>query len=474
MKKMKILKFGGTSLQNSERIQQVVNIIAQQAEDSAHLAVVVSAFSGVTDALISAAQQAAQGDPAYQQIEQNIEQRHLQLAGELISVQNQSRVLTHIVRVLNDLHDVLHGVFLVRELSLRVLDFVMSFGERLSAFLVAEVLQENGLRARFLDARQVVKTNDRFGQAQVLWEQTKQNIQQYFREKPGELQVITGFIASTRKNETTTLGRSGSDFTASIFGAALGAHEIQIWTDVNGVMTADPRKVPQAFTIPQLTYEEAMELSHFGAQVVHPRTMQPALDQGIPIRIKNTLNPQHPGTLIGARSNHWPCQIKGLSSLDAIALVSVVGSGMIGVTGIAARIFSALAKEQINIILISQASSEHSICFGVLPELATRAQKALEEELKLELMEKTVNKIVVENELSVVAVVGEKMRRTRGIAGKVFSALGENDINIVAIAQGSSELNISLVIDRQNLSRALQAIHARFFDEKLEVWHEKA
>ena len=468
---MKILKFGGTSLQNAERVNQIANIIWQQVQNGEKLAVVVSAFGGVTDLLISAAQNAANGDESYQKIEQTIEDLHLNMVQQLLPVHNQSQALARIVSHLNDLHDILHGVFLVRELSLRVLDFVMSFGERLSAFIVARLLKEKGLNAAYLDARQVVKTNDNFGQATVLWDETVERIQQVF-DHNDTLWIITGFIASTKQNETTTLGRSGSDFTASIFGAALQVEEIQIWTDVNGVMTADPRKVPQAFTIPQITYEEAMELSHFGAQVIHPRTMQPALDKKIPIRIKNTLNPQHPGTVISNQANDWPWSIRGLTSLDSIALVSVIGSGMIGVTGIAGRVFSALAREKINIILISQASFEHSICFAVMPEFAPQAKKALEQELKLELMEKTVNKVIIEDHLSIIAVVGEKMRHTRGIAGKVFSALGRKNINIVAIAQGSSELNISLVIARNDLTGALNAIHSEFFNEVVETKRE--
>ncbi len=458
---MKILKFGGSSLQTAQRIRQVADILKKLAP-SAKLAMVVSAFGGVTDQLIEAAHQAAVGNPGYQEIEKDLENRHLQLIGELLTVQSQSRASAFVINLLNDLHDVLHGVFLVRELSARVLDFVMSFGERLSAFIVAQVLQDAGLDADYLDARQLIKSNDRFGQAQVLWPETEKLIKQYFKNNK-KLPVITGFIASTLKNETTTLGRSGSDFTASIFGAILGVEEIQIWTDVDGVMTADPRKVPEAFTIPQISYEEVMELSHFGAQVIHPRTMQPALDKKIPLRIKNTLNPDHPGTLICLQGNHWPYAIKGLSSLDDIALVSVIGSGMVGVTGIAGRIFTALAKEKINIILISQASSEHSICFGIPPVDALKAKEVLEQELKLELLEKTVNRVLVEEDLSVIAIVGEKMRRTKGIAGRVFSALGDADVNIVAIAQGSSELNISLVIEKKQLKKALNAIHQKFF-----------
>ncbi len=459
---MIILKFGGTSLENAGRISRIIDIIKERQAKYGRTAVVVSALGGVTDDLIRSAQLAAKGDRSYSKIEEQLEQRHLQTVRGLIPSKAQSSVLSHIISELNDLHDVLHGVYLVRELSARVLDFVMSFGERLSAYILSEALNERGIAAEYLDARQVVKTNDRFGSALVQYESTFKLIRQYF-ESRSDLQIVTGFIGSTMNNETTTLGRGGSDFTASIFGAALQVKEIQIWTDVNGVLTADPQKVPEAFTIPQLTYEEAMELSHFGAKVVHPSTMQPALDKKIPIRIKNTLNPSAAGTLIGHTANDSPLIIKGLSSVDDVALINVIGSGMVGVAGIAGRIFGALARKGINVILISQASSEHSVCFAVLPHYAQKAKKAIEAELRLELYERRVNRVAVEKDLAVIAAVGENMRRTKGIAGKVFQALGKNGVNIVAIAQGSSELNISMVISKKELSKALKAIHSEFF-----------
>ncbi len=461
---MKILKFGGSSLADTDRLARVVEIIKAQQENE-KTAVVVSAFGKVTDQLIAAARQASEGNGHYVTIEQELEQRHLQIIRKLISSKHQSGIITDMFATLNDLHDVLHGVYLVREISPRVLDFVMSFGERLSAFILSRVLNEQHIKSEFLDARKVIKSNERFGSALVQMETTTRLIRKYF-EQHKDLQVITGFIASTPQNETTTLGRSGSDFTASIFGAALKAREIQIWTDVDGFLTADPRKVPQAFTISSLSYDEAMELSHFGAHVVHPSTMQPALDNKIPIRVKNTLNPAAPGTLIHQKSNGSGWLIKGLSSIDEVALISVIGSGMLGETGIAGRIFSALARNQINIILITQASSEHSVCFAVRPEEAAAAKSALEEALRLQLIERRVNKITVEKNLALIAVVGEHMRRTKGIAGRVFSALGDHDVNIVAIAQGSSELNISMAVKKNELSRALQAIHHNFFEKK--------
>ncbi|HEM49220.1 MAG TPA: bifunctional aspartate kinase/homoserine dehydrogenase I [Caldithrix sp.] len=277
------------------------------------------------------------------------------------------------------------------------------------------------------------------------------------------IQIVTGFIASSTDGETTTLGRGGSDFTASLFGSALNVKEIEIWTDVDGVLTADPKKVPKAFSITQMTYEEAMELSHFGAKVIYPPTMQPALDKKIAIRIKNTLNPLFPGTVIGPDKTENQHAIRGISSIDDLALLTIQGSGMIGVAGIAERIFSALAKKEISIILITQASSEHSICLAILPHFKEAAVDALREELKYEIRDEIINEIEVENNFSVLAVVGENMRHRKGLAGRVFKALGDDDINISAIAQGSSELNISIVVSRNDEAKALNAIHRAFF-----------
>ncbi len=459
---MKIIKFGGSSVGTPDMVNRVIDIIQDNLNKGFTFAVIFSAFKKVTNQLISAGELAAQGKASYQEIFREIENRHIDTVRQLISARNQSKVLSHLISELNELQDVLHGIYLVKEISPRTMDFVMSFGERFSAYIISEALLDRSIDCEYLDARNLVKTDNHFGAAKVKFEITNQNIREYFKSHP-RLQIITGFIGSTLNNETTTLGRGGSDFTASIFGAALNASVIEIWTDVDGVMTADPRKVEKAFTIPHLTFEEAMELSHFGAEVVHPATMQPALENKIPIRIKNTFNPLAEGTLI---SNTVPTTsriIKGLSSIDDIALINVIGSGMIGVAGIAQRIFGALARKSINIILITQASSEHSVCFAVLPWHAEKAKRAIEEEFRTEIQEKKINDIIVEKDLSIIAVVGENMRKTPGISGKVFQALGKNGINISAIAQGSSELNISMVVSKTDETKALNAIHDAFF-----------
>ena len=459
---MKILKFGGSSVGNADRILNVIDILKKSIKENKKIAVIFSAFQGVTDQLINASRLASSGESSYLDILEELEKRHIETAKKLISVKKQSSILARIKLSLNELGDVLHGVFLIKELSPRTLDFITSFGERLSAYIISEALKDKNINCEFLDSRKVIVTDDNFGSAKVDFEATNKNIKEYFNHHKS-FQIVTGFIASTINNETTTLGRGGSDFSASIFGAALKVKEIEIWTDVDGVLTANPKKVKKAFSLPHITYEEAMELSHFGAKVIHPPTMQPALNQKIPIRIKNTFNPSFEGTMIDENINHKNFSIKGISSIDDISLIRIQGGGMIGVAGIAQRIFRALAAQKINVILITQASSEHSICLAVMPQFAASAKKAINDELKYEIKENLINAPFVENNLSIVAVVGENMRNTPGIAGKVFEALGKNGINIAAIAQGSSELNISAVIGRENEAKALNALHDAFF-----------
>ena len=459
---MKILKFGGSSVGNAERILNVIEIIKKSLQSDKKTAVIFSAFQGITDDLLRMSQAAASGNNIYQDLFKKLEEKHLQITQQLVGVKNQGNILAHLKLGLNELEDVLHGVYLVKELSPRTQDFILSFGERFSSYIIASAIAERKIKCEYLDSRKLIKTDESFGSAKVDFGATNSNIRKYFKAHDN-LQIITGFIASTANNETTTLGRGGSDYSASIFAAALRAKEIEIWTDVDGVLTADPKKVKKAFPLHNLTYEEAMELSHFGAKVIHPPTMHPALEKKIPIRIKNTFNPAFEGTLINGKSTPNNFAIKGISSIDDIALIRIQGSGMVGVAGIAQRIFAALAAKKINIIMITQASSEHSLCIAVLPKFAANAKKVLHDEFHYEIKERLINDPVVESNLSIIAVVGENMRRTPGISGRVFQALGKNGINIVAIAQGSSELNISAVIGRENEAKALNALHDAFF-----------
>ena len=459
---MKILKFGGTSVGSIQSIEQVLSIIEDRLKPETTLAVVFSAFSGVTDQLIQICQTAARGDQGYHKLFVQLEKRHIETADALLSLQKRSYVLTQIKIMMKNIEELAYGIFLVKEVTDKTLDFMMSFGERLSAYIIHSCLKDRNIDNSLIDTRGIIITDSNFGNARIDFELTTQNIRRHFSEHCN-LFIVTGFIASTVNKETTTLGRGGSDFTASIIGAALKAEEIEIWTDVNGVMTADPRKVKTAFPIKEMTYEEAMELSHFGAKVLYPPTMQPALKAGIPIRIRNTFNPFFAGTLIHSSTGKKGTLIRGISSIDAVSLLQIQGIGMVGFTGIAGRIFSALAAKKINIILISQASSEHSICLAIPPDCAKKARQAVEEKLQYEIHYGQVNSVIIEDNMAIIAVVGERMRRTIGIAGRVFQTLGENKVNISAIAQGSSELNISMVIAGKDETRALNALHSAFF-----------
>ena len=458
---MKILKFGGSSVGSAERIAAVAEII-KAAMREGPLAVVVSAMEGVTNDLIRLAREASTGHPATAAELQALISRHSEAAGLLLPPQERSNFLVTFKVLSNELEDLLHGVSLLRELSPRSLDLIMSFGERFSALLLSHAMSAGGTPAEMLDSRTVVKTSDAFGSASYLPDQTYPLIRRRFAESKS-LQIVTGFIGSTLNDHTTTLGRGGSDLTATIFGAALAASEVEIWTDVDGIMTADPRKVPEAFSISELTYEEAMELSHFGAKVIYPPTMQPALDNGIPIRVRNSFHPAFPGTIIKRELSRTAAAITAVTSIEHIALLQVKGSGLIGVAGVSSRLFGALARAQISVILISQASSEHTICFAVTPADAEPARRVLEAEFAAEIALRSVQEITVELGLSVISAVGENMRDTPGISGRLFSALGRNGVNVTAIAQGSSELNISAVIQTADERKALNAIHEQFF-----------
>ena len=460
---MKILKFGGTSVKSPKRINQMINIVKNSGASKGNMAVVVSAFGGVTEELITTSKIASSGNESYKTNLEYIENRHFDSIKKLLNINNQSSVIAYIKLLFIELEDVLHGVFLIKELSKKSSDFILSFGERLSAYIISEAFKQSGIKTEFLDARKVIETDNSFGFAVVNTKKSSEKIIEYFKNHKS-LQVVTGFIGSTYNEETTTLGRGGSDYTASLFATVLKAKEIEIWTDVSGVLTADPKKVKNTFSIKSLSYEEAMEMSHFGAKVIYPPTLQPAFEQNIPIRIKNTFQPDFQGTLICAKpSSNNGHLIRGISSIDNISLIRVQGSGMIGAIGTSGRLFSALADAKINAILITQASSEHSICFAVKPDEAKRAKLILEKEFQLEMQVHHIDEIKIESNLAIIAIVGEKMRRTIGIAAKTFQALAESKVNVVAIAQGSSELNISVVVYQKDERKALNAVHDNFF-----------
>lgn len=467
---MKVLKFGGSSVAKPERIEGIIEILKNYYTRGEKFTVVFSAFGGVTDSLIEMSKKAEQGDESYLEIFKEFTERHQSAAAVLLDESRFQDILPIMLDNHNVLKNILHGVFLVREASKRTMDYVLSFGERNSNFIIAHALTSRGIQASYLDARKIVKTDTSFGSAIVNFEETYKNIREYYNSNPS-IQIVTGFIGSADGNLTTTLGRGGSDYTAAILAAGLDASQIEIWTDVNGVLTADPRKVEKAFTIPCMTYAEAMEMSHFGAKVIYPPTLQPALHKCIPIYIKNTFNPDFEGTYISDKSDDNGHAIKGISSISNIALLTLSGSGMFGVVGTSGRLFGALAKVGINVILITQGSSEHAISFAIQPQFAEEAKKAVEKEFEYERSMGVVNDVKLEGNLSVIAIIGEYMRERPGISGRLFQALGKNGINAVAIAQGSSELNVSVVIPTPDEAKALNALHEAFFLSDTKVLH---
>ncbi len=463
---MRVLKFGGTSVGTPQVIQDLLlPVLVSYHQQGKEFTVVFSAFSKVTDALIEVAHRAGQGDGTYVSLLEKLRQRHAEATAFLLSAENRAAAEASLNGHFEDLANVLYGIYLLREVSKRSLDFVVSFGERNSALILTHAMRQAGLPAEYLDARRVIRTDDHFGQARVHFEQTNALIREHYEQHPGTIQVVTGFIGSTEDGLTTTLGRGGSDYTAAIVGAALEAEAIEIWTDVDGVLTADPRRVKKAFTLPAMTYQEAMEMSHFGAKVIYPPTIRPAMEKGIPLYIRNTFNPTFEGTYIGPSVPNGQGQppVKGISSINQISLLTLEGGGLFGVPGIAARLFRAMAREGVNVVLITQGSSESSITFAVSPQQTQQAQQALEREFAYEIRSGSVEPPRVERDLAVVAVVGEGMRYTPGISGRLFQALGRNGINVVAIAQGSSERNISVVVPLEDEIKALNAIHEAFF-----------
>lgn len=451
---MKVLKFGGTSVGSADTIKKVKEIVQQQTTD---VIVVVSALGGVTDLILKAARIAEAGTEDFHQILAEIKKRHSQAIFELFDEGDLINSITK--ELLDELEQILTGITLVGELTPKTLDRIAGIGERISSHIIAKYIP-NAVRK---DASDMIQTDSNFGNATVNFVVTNQRIKNEFGSFSG-IAIVPGFIAKNANGEFTTLGRGGSDYTAAILAAALEVDSLEIWTDVNGFMTADPRVIRKAYTIPELTYSEAMELSHFGAKVIYPPTILPVYQKEIPIHVKNTFETQNQGTLIlsGARIPKGK-PIKGISSIPGISLLTIQGIGMVGVTGISMRLFTALAGVKVNVILISQASSENSISVAIDEHVVKLAENAIHSEFEKEIKGGQISKIDIENELSVVAIVGENMKHTTGIAGKLFSTIGKNGINIIAIAQGASELNISWVVKNSELRKTLNVVHESFF-----------
>ncbi len=461
---MKILKFGGTSVGSVEALKALKAVIKTNLDQKKQIIIVVSAMSGVTNQLLQMAENAVERLD-YSTSLSEVEKRHFAVIKELVPLQQQNQVLTKLKLYFQELEDILQGINSLQELSPKTKDVVLSFGEKSAAFMISRILSSVKEKTAFLDSTLVIKTDSSFGNAKVDFEQTNFLLKDYFEHHQEELVVVTGFISSNNKHQITTLGRGGSDYTAAIIGAALNVSHIEIWTDVNGMMTADPKRVKKAFSMEELSYTEAMELSFFGAKVIYPPTMIPAFLKRIPIVIKNTFEPEFAGTYIKHDLKPTQTIIRGISSVDHVSIINIEGSGMVGKAGFSGRLFSLLSREQVNVILITQSSSEHSITFAVNPEDAIRAISLIELEFELELQAGKLEPVEMEANLSILAIVGENMKKTPGISGKLFNALGRNGVNVVAIAQGSSEFNISVIIYNQDLSKALNAVHDAFFAE---------
>lgn len=458
---MLVMKFGGSSVATAENINRVKDIILEKSQNEPVIAV-VSALGGVTSDLILCSQFAKNGDDTYIKYLQSIEKRHLALTKDLIAVAHQSQTLSRVKLLINELEDILRGVYLIHELSKRTNDRILVYGELLSSIIIADYLQQSRQKTALANPTKFIITDNQFGKANVKFDITLEKVAEYFKANL-PVTICPGFIAANEDGEVTTLGRGGSDYTASIIAAGVSAPKLEIWTDVSGMMTANPKLVSSAYAIKEITYDEAMELSHFGAKVIYPPTIQPLLEKNIPIHIKNTFSPEDYGTLISYEGRANGNLIKGISCIENIALLNLSGSGMVGIPNFSNRLFSALSKAQVNVIMITQASSEHSICVGIDIADVQPAQLSVNEEFKYELNTKQVNPLEVEQDLSIIALVGSNMKEQVGVSGHMFNTLGQNGVNVKAIAQGSSEKNISAVIQTHDVKKALNTLHESFF-----------
>lgn len=460
---MKVLKFGGSSMSDAGSIRKVIDIIKRNRQHG-RLLIVVSALKGTTEVLITAGIKAEAQDESYLEVLKELEQRHLQAVKELLPIHHQSSTLSLVKRLCNEIEDIANGICSLQEFSLRTRDKLSGYGEILSAHIITAALNANELPSTWKDTRELITSDAQFTQARVNFEISNEQISNFVNSSEAGIIVLPGFIAADGKGATTTLGRNSSDYSAAILAAGAGAGVLEVWTDVSGMMTADHRYVKHARPIPAISYEDAMELSHFGAKVIYPPTLLPVMQKGIPTHIKNTFCPDDEGTLIAATTAEGSNLIRGISSIDHIALLSLEGSGMIGVPGFSRRLFEALNNAAVNVIMITQGSSEHSICVAVEAAVALPAKAVADHVFASEINTQQVKPVRIEEGLSILALVGENMKSRHGVSGKMFGALGKNAVNVRAIAQGSSERNISAVIDSRDVKKALNVLHEEFFE----------
>ena len=460
-----VMKFGGTSVGSAERIAQAAQLAVKTAAKGHEVVVVTSAMSKVTDSLINAAKKASEGhwDPA---VRQELFERHKAVADTLIGKDpaRHAQVLEQLQKRLDRFEKLCFGLSMVHELTPRLLDAISGTGEMLTAPLLSAAVAAAGKSSQPVDATELIVTTDQFGGAEPLMDETTTKAGGVLEPMiaRGEIPVVTGFIGATQDGVLTTLGRGGSDYSASIVGAAVNAGEVWIWTDVDGVMTANPAEVPQARTLAEISYSEASELAYYGAKVLHYKTILPAFRKKIPVRILNSFNPDHPGTRVSVEGNSSAVGVKAVTSIRKVALIAISGTGMQGIPGIAAKAFDVVAEQQANVLMISQASSENNICFVINDSEAPRVLTALRKALEIELVRGHIEEIAAEAPVAIVAAVGDRMRGTPGIAATVFSALGASNINVIAISQGSSERNISLVVRESDAPVAVKALHDAF------------
>lgn len=461
---MKVLKFGGTSVGSAKSINNVIDILENYSKNDSIICA-VSAVGGITDKLLLAGKQAQNKDAEYNTTFNLIKNIHFDIINEL-NPNNGKSLREQVEADLNALKNLLDGIYLINELSPKTSDKLVSFGELLSSFIIAETMNYRGMSVVRKNSQELIVTNSNFTKAEVNFAITNKNIQDYFNSASQRITIIPGFIAKSQAGEQTTLGRGGSDYTAAIVAAALNVQQLEIWTDVSGMYTTNPKLVKQAYPIEKISYQEAMELSHFGAKVLYPPTVQPVLNLNIPIHIKNTAEPEAVGTIISNEVSNNGSPVTGISNISNIALLTLQGSGMIGIPGFSKRLFETLSLEKINVILITQASSEHSICLGIDENDAQLAKTAIDAAFENEIALRKIDPIIVEKDLSIIALVGDNMKNHQGISGKMFSTLGKNNINIRAIAQGASEKNISAVILQSDVKKALNSLHEQFFESK--------
>ncbi len=463
-----VMKFGGTSVGSADAIRQAADIVLEQAQAWERLVVVVSAMSGVTDALTLGALSAAGGDEAaYRAIVADLRVRHYRIVDELLDPNGErAQLLSMVDEYLDEFASFCHSVHVLGEVTPRAMDAITSLGERINARVLAALLRqraggEHRGRSEAVDATELIVTDDTFQNAVPLMEPSRSRMAARLGAMldDGIVPVVTGFIGATEGGTTTTLGRGGSDYSAAILGDCLDADEVWIWTDVDGVMTADPRIVPEARVIPTLSYSEVSELAYFGAKVLHPRTIRPVVERGIPLWVKNTFNPSFDGSRIVKEAQSTPVTVKAVTAIQGLSLVTVEGRGMMGVPGIAARTFAAVASQGASVLMISQSSSEQSICFVIPTAAVPPVIRAIETEMALELTRRDVDRVWAMDEVVIVTAVGSGMRSTPGVAARVFGALGQGEINVIAIAQGSSDCSVSIVVAAEACASAVRQIH---------------